>query len=279
MNIIVDTREPALYDKLVTQLPTDKPTDMRIEVRPLTLGDIVLEDPHSKIPWIIFERKSLADLVSSIKDGRYEEQSHRLIHTSGLPTHHIVYIIEGMYSQMRSDRDRTMCLSAMTSLFWFKGCSVFRTCSVHETAELVYSMASKMLREHVKGKTPAYKIEGRTLEKNLETKENEEPRLESDPPVVAGSQPSIQSYTEVVHKVKKDNVTPENIGEIILCTIPGISSTTAIEIMRPYTSFALFMEDIQSHPEKLKDIRLTTNGKTRKLGKNVVENIHRFLLG
>ena len=47
--------------------------------------------------------------------------------------------------------------------------------------------------------------------------------------------------------------------------------------MKHYSSFANFMEEIKSHPEKLNDIYLTTNGKKRKLGKNIIENIHRFL--
>jgi hypothetical protein len=77
--------------------------------------------------------------------------------------------------------------------------------------------------------------------------------------------------------VKKDNITPENIGEIILCTIPGISSTSAVEIMKQYTSFSHFMKEIESRPESLQEIYLTTNGKKRKLGKNIIENILRFL--
>ena len=41
---------------------------------------------------LIFERKSLADLISSIKDGRYIEQSFRLSECS-LDNHNIYYII------------------------------------------------------------------------------------------------------------------------------------------------------------------------------------------
>ena len=36
--------------------------------------------------------------------------------------------------------------------------------------------------------------------------------------------PNEKTYTNVVHKVKKKNITPENIGEIILSQIPGIST-------------------------------------------------------
>ena len=45
---------------------------------------------------------------------------------------------------------------------------------------------------------------------------------------------SSKNYCEVINKVKK-NITPENIGEIILSQIPGISSTTSI-LMKKYGS-------------------------------------------
>ena len=52
-----------------------------------------------KNDFLIIERKSLSDLIASIKDGRYNEQSYRLIHSSGLYRHHIVYLIEGGFAQ------------------------------------------------------------------------------------------------------------------------------------------------------------------------------------
>lgn len=43
---------------------------------------------------LIFERKSISDLLASLKDGRYEEQSYRLS-GSNTNNHNIIYIIEG----------------------------------------------------------------------------------------------------------------------------------------------------------------------------------------
>jgi len=273
MNIVVDNREPILYSKL-TELyskcaeksneksiegKTSGEVGIVVESKPLVLGDITLEIRETNQLLVIFERKSLADLVASIKDGRYAEQSHRLIHTRQLHTHNIVYIIEGMFSQLRNEKERQMCLSAMASLSYYKGFSVIRTCSIHETAQWIYSMSNKIQKERLKGTAPAFS--------DITTATLEVPEKDDAP----------KAYCEVVHKVKKDNITPENIGEIILCTIPGISSTTAIEIMGHYTSFSHFMEEIESQPNKLHEIYLTSNGKKRKLGKNIIENIMRFL--
>lgn len=287
MNIIVDTREPALYDKLLAE--NRDGSDFTIVMKPLILGDIALEMKDTNESIVLFERKSLSDLLSSIKDGRYNEQSHRLIHSSQTHTHNIVYIIEGMYSQLRTPLDRRICLSAMTSLLYYKGFSVIRTCSLSETAEWIFSMSSKIHKERTKGNMPAFQnrqmthenhrlthenplLENETISNTLEQTVNTEPTADT-----YQQAPVAKPYCEVVHKVKKDNITPENIGEIILCTIPGISATSAVEIMKQYTSFTHFMKEIESRPESLQDIYLTSNGKKRKLGKNIIENILRFL--
>jgi len=86
------------------------------------------------------------------------------------------------------------------------------------------------------------------------------------------------NYCNVVKKVKKDNITPENIGEIILCQIPGISSVSAIAIMKQFSSFPEFMKQLQNNPDCLNDIMYETKGKNRKINKTCIENIKRYLL-
>jgi ERCC4-type nuclease len=53
-----------------------------IEKKVITLGDIHFVNDEKEV--LIIERKSLSDLIASIKDGRYEEQSYRLINSSGM---------------------------------------------------------------------------------------------------------------------------------------------------------------------------------------------------
>jgi plasmid maintenance system antidote protein VapI len=95
-------------------------------------------------------------------------------------------------------------------------------------------------------------------------------------------QPDIEipapNYCTVVKKVKKDNVTPENIGEIILCQIPGISAVTAIAIMKKFGTFPQLIKELQSNINCLDDIVCETKGKTRKIGKNCIENIKKYLV-
>ena len=90
---------------------------------------------------------------------------------------------------------------------------------------------------------------------------------------------SEKDYVNVVKKVKKENITPENIGEIMLCQIPGISSVTALAIMEKYKDIPNLIKELDANNECLKDITSTNSkGQTRKINKTSVANIVKFLL-
>jgi ERCC4-type nuclease len=137
----------------------------------------------------------------------------------------------------------------------FKGFSVHRTCTIQETAETVLWMACKLERDFQKGKTLFYQ----TPTDN----------------VIDAPQPS--HYCSVVKKVKKDNVTPENIAEIILCQIPGISSHTAVAVMKQYTTFSNLIDVIRTNPQSLETIICESKGKIRKISKTSAQNIVAYL--
>jgi len=277
MHIIVDERERDLYDKIDAIVNfSGNNTTIQLSREVLPLGDILLRTDGQRNV-VLIERKSFSDLLASIKDGRYEEQSYRLIHTGEYSPHNIIYMIEGMFSQVRTPMEKRIILSAMTSLNHFKGFSVFRTCSLNETAESIVWMAEKMEKEFQRGKRAAY-----TLGNSLESSPLTESSPISNEIVSEGGgepqpQPSSANYCTVVKKVKKDNVTPENIGEIILCQIPGISSVTAMAIMKQYGTFAKLMDEIHFNPTSLENIVCENGGKTRKISKTCVKNVIDYL--
>jgi hypothetical protein len=98
-------------------------------------------------------------------------------------------------------------------------------------------------------------------------------------PVPQQPQKTEADYCDVVKKVKKENVTPENIGEIILCQIPGISSVTAKTIMKQFHGLPNFIEEMNKNPNCLENIKIETNGKQRKINKTSIENIKKYLVG
>jgi hypothetical protein len=90
---------------------------------------------------------------------------------------------------------------------------------------------------------------------------------------------SEKDYVSVVKKVKKENITPDNIGEIMLCQIPGISSVTALAIMEKYKDIPNLIKELEANNDCLKDITSTNSkGQTRKINKTSVANIVKFLL-
>ena len=307
MKVIVDEREHDLYDKLdILMCMQTRAGCVDLSKEVLPIGDVLIQTNEGK-DVLIIERKTFADLLSSIKDGRYEEQSYRLLNSSGFPPHSVFYLLEGMFSQLRTGLESKIIYSAMTSLQFFKGFSVHRAATIQESAEWILHMAEKIGREFSKGRIPYYLSnaylgnlhkskngEDASCPKNVlypfsnrqssnandltanETGDVAEPEGATEP--VGSTELTSSNYCTVVKKVKKDNVTPENIGEIILCQIPGISSVTAMAIMKEFKTFPHLIEELQRNPQCIEKMTIETNGKTRKINKSSLDNIRKYLL-
>jgi ERCC4-type nuclease len=250
----------------------------------IPLGDIILYNDAGQEK-VIIERKSLADLAASIRDGRYKEQSFRLNQCT-LHNHQIYYLIEGdlrFYKPYKGLPDKKALLSAMVSMSYFKGFSLFRTTSLEETAEWILNFALKLDKEEAKGALPFYT----------------QPSAASDPNSSAASDPnasaavvsgagtgetntyaSTDTYAEVIGKrIKKDNITPENIGEIMLAQIPNVSCTSAAAIMRNFQTLAALLTALHADPKCLNTITTANkNGQQKKLTKPCINAIYDFLV-
>lgn len=262
MKIIVDDREHDLLNSLNTLLLGVISPPFEIVKQTLHIGDVVLASgsPDDN-EYCIIERKSLSDLLSSIKDGRYDEQSHRLSYATTCPNHRIIYIIEGNMNSLKNASEYKTVCSAITSLSMYKGFSVMRTLSVQETARLIFHMMEKIIKNNIKNQ--AFYCGTPSSNMNITNNPNGEPPA---------------NYCNLVKKVKKDNITPDNIGEIILSQIPGVSSITAIAIMSNFKSFYNLIENLQNDKTCLDNLTITKNEKTRKISKKVLEDIKTYLL-
>ena len=272
MKIIIDERETALYDLC------PKTGKIAIEKKVLNLGDIIFTNDDETSIYLVIERKSFRDLLASIKDGRYAEQSYRLTNCFPEP-HNTVYLLEGMFSTLPREEDKKLVISCMASLNFFKGFSVMRTTSIAETAQHIVYMAEKIDKELKAGKEGRYFVNTSKISQNkiehIEVLTNDD----NTPIVSAPSQtPSATDYCGVVKASKKANITKENIGQMILMQIPGISSITAIEIMRPFANLLEFIDKIREDKTYLNTVILEAGGKKRKLGSNIVKSINELLL-
>jgi ERCC4-type nuclease len=266
MIIQIDTREQDLLIQiniLISIIPLFK--DIKIETLCLPIGDVLLFNEETKETDLIIERKSISDLLASIKDGRYEEQSYRL---NGLKkhNHNIIYLVEGDINKMNRFKDNKMekltVYSAIFSLNYYKGFSVIRTFTIEESAIFICNSVIKLSKER-NGKKAFY-----TAHIINETNETNEIKEESD-----------KDYIGVVKKVKKDNITADNIDEIMLCQIPGISSATAIAIMLKFKTLTNLLKELEQDDKCLKDIAtINAKGQSRKINKTCNVNIVKYLL-
>ena len=261
MKLIVDEREKQVYENIAQPFPSN----IEVVKQVLPLGDfLVTEDDDT--PVLLCERKSFSDLFASIKDGRYEEQSYRLSNDSRFPNKkNIVYVIEGVYSQLPSASQKKLLVSTITSLFYFKGFTVLRTTSPLDTADTLLHMIDKIARDYAKGKKPWVgiipnppAIDGGNVSDNQE--------------ISGGHEPTPVAYSHVVKAVKKDNITRDNIGVIMLSQVPGISATTAEAIMREAdNSMGVLINILETDPERLSSLKV--GEKKRKLSKKIIETM------
>jgi len=309
MKIIVDVREHGLIDK-INNLLLDKNKEEKMNIQmsteQLPIGDIFIRDDEHDTDIICIERKTFADLIASIKDGRYEEQSYRLANSMNtIPRHRILYIIEGVLSSLSSAKDEKLVLSAMTSIHVFKGFGVWRTSGIQETAKIIVAMTEKIGRDIKQGRVPygtiAMKFDEEKECREPSVKEiNESSNSESfigtsdvslpaqvvslptpvvslPTPVVSLPTPGVslpKTYSSVVKKVKKENLTPENMAEIVLSQIPGIGTDTAIAIMRKMRTLSNLFRELANDSKCLENIVLE-NG--RKINKGCASTIIEYL--
>jgi ERCC4-type nuclease len=280
MNIKVDVRESELIKKiqyLITNIPSFK--EIKLITESLPLGDIIINDGTEDK--IVIERKSINDLSASIKDGRYEEQSYRL---NGLDmhNHNIIYLIEGNINQTNTFKfkervDKLTIYSAIFSILYYKGFSILRTTDLDETATVLCNMVGKITR--MKDKHAFYSSTNKLIQKTVENTLEENP--ENTKKIVISEEDKesdAKDYCKVVKKIKKENITNDNIGEIMLCQIPSISSQTALAILKKFKNIANLIKNIQDDESCLNDIcTVDKNNKSRKISKLCIANILKFL--
>jgi hypothetical protein len=279
MLIRVDSREDALHDLLRLNLVGTASHQLRSE--PLPVGDIILSSSDGATDYIVFERKSLQDLAASIRDGRYKEQSHRLQSIPNMHNHNVVYIVEGdfaRYNERFSKIGKKALHSAMCSLNYYKGFSVIRTMSVLETYEIIHHYADKL------ASSPAPYGHYYTVPAPVSAPAQAPALVPISAPDTCAidDTAAVASYCSVlkVKQVKCENITPQNIGEIMLCNIPGVSSKTASAIVKKYPTLRILMEAFQTHGSAgcLNDIHLESESGQRKLSKKCIQTIYNFLM-
>lgn len=140
LSIFIDNRETKLYSSIMERDLDVYKDKISIEKTQLDIGDI-----HITFNDIIYvyERKTISDLLSSIKDGRYKEQKHRLL-SSGVAS--INYIIEGdSITSHKNFNNQKLLTSIYLNSTYRDKINVFFTSNIDDTSTFILLLATKII--------------------------------------------------------------------------------------------------------------------------------------
>ena len=135
IKVVVDYREGKLKD-IITEEYINK---YNIHYENLEHGDIVVYYNDSVI--LVFERKTIQDLIASIHDGRYRNQKLKLLETYDRTS--IYYIIEGNTSKAN---DISVKGAIINTMIRDKIC-VFTTKDLKDTLDLIYNIVERIMKD------------------------------------------------------------------------------------------------------------------------------------
>ena len=295
MKLVIDYREKKLIG-LINSIKTmnNKFKSIEVVVENLPLSDIIIKDNQNNEK-ILIERKTINDLASSIQDGRYNEQSYRL-NNCEVHNHNIMYLIEGnisMWNNRFTRINKDTIYSAIFSIMYYKGFSVFVTSSTVETAEFLLNTALKIEKNDKSNqrKNPYYenitssfvysdKKEQPNNKKDNSSKLNitlNAEVVESIKDNTVENTPSLK-YSKYVKREKKSNITPENIDVIMLSQIPNISVDTAMQIINRYKTIYNLINILTDNEKELNNFMIKTKSGERKLNSRAINNIKNYLI-
>lgn len=251
--IKIDNREQAFADFM-------KKDGYGFDLEPLQVGDIQFVDKTSKIPFIIIERKTYADLEASIKDGRYKEQKERMIKAYPYKVRKII-LLEGISTSFKMGQ-KTLNSVIVNSIIR-DNISIY---CVKDFAELCEFLESIIINLAKYGEQLIKEVCTINAENNIATFNNE-----------------LEAYTHSVKTGKKENLTPKICFRNMLCQINGISNLVADMLVDKYEYMYIFIkyynekykEDYEGMSTELSELKYG-NGKGRKIGiasKNIISHI------
>ena len=292
---IIDNRE--IYIKKYFNDNTDKFPN--IIYKNLDLGDIIIE--FNDIPLIIIERKTIRDLLASIKDGRYREQKTR-IKDSGIK--YKIYLIEDDITSQNilSSVQNKMITSSLLSII-IQEINILKTSSLSDTINILKTLYKKLICS--KSNTILnYILQDNVSSDNVSISDNVSSDNVSGDNVsisdnvsgdnvsgdnvsgdnVSGDNVSISKNVNECINIKKKSQDPLQCFKNQLCQIPGISNTISNVIIINYKNMNELLNAFNKMDCKdelkyklLENMSWENNGKTRRIGPRKAEQVYNYL--
>lgn len=209
----------------------------------LTLGDVLIS--FEEKPRLMIERKTVRDLVASLRDGRYHDQRRRWKDfQADFPGARVALWIEG--DLMDADVDEKTRESLVNSLM--------RLQSIHRVIICQWRDRSRFVR----GLVMAMK------------------KIARDPNHLVGSEEAQAAAPKVLDmgNYKKTRATVECVWRSVLSLVPGVSPATAAVVCDAFPTLPGFIDLARSDPastrERLAGLRLSAK---RRLGQSLAGKI------
>lgn len=217
----------------------------------LDIGDIQFLDLSTKEIIIVIERKTLSDLSSSIKDGRYKEQKERMIHSIKNSVRKIV-LIEGEDLNKFALPIKTLNSVIINTLIR-DNIHIHISKSKEDTIEFIENIIIQL---------PKYYED---LKKEI----------------INGESKAFNNEFNC-HTIKKENLTPEICFRNMLSQIPGVSITMSTIYVNKYKNMKNFILELSkdglNNSEIIKILSNEKYGKNnRRVGDKVGERIYNFI--
>ena len=237
MEIATDYREA----DLLRCLRMECPSTFTVVSENLPVADVVITNKTTGEKLYI-ERKTVKDLSASIRDGRYKEQSQRLLAASARPEL-VFYLIEGLWKKYpnRSEHclPRSTLISALFTLSTEKRFSVHKTEDCAESADWIKCVALKFMK--TTGETTAGTVQPLALRRS-------------------------------------ETVTSANVESLMLAVVPGISPRIAAALLEEFGGLTGVLDAVRSSDGRLGEIQIAgSGGKLRKISSKCVKDMVNLL--
>lgn len=238
LKIIIDSRETNLYNNIIER-DLDKYTDkITIIKQQLEIGDIhiIMNDLI-----YVYERKTMNDLLSSVKDSRYKEQKSRLLSNYK----NVNYIIEGTdIIASNNIHNQNLLTSIYFNSSYRDNIKVFFTKNINDTITFLLLLSTKIIDK------PHNFIKNETQK----------------------SEPEYIDICKIKSK-KSDNIDKETCYLLQLSQIPNISKQIAKNIKDVYPTMKILLNTLETSENPIELLMQIPN-----IGKQKANKIIEYLL-
>ena len=238
LKIIIDSRETNLYNNIIER-DLDKYTDkITIIKQQLEIGDIHIE--YDDLIYV-YERKTVNDLLSSVKDSRYKEQKSRLLSNYK----NVNYIIEGSDIIASNNlHNQNLLTSIYFNSTYRDNIKIFFTKNINDTITFLLMLSTKI------------------IDKPHNFIQNETQKTEPD-------------YIDIckIKSKKSDNIDKETCYLLQLSQIPNISKQIAKNIKDVYPTMKILINTLATSENPYELLMKIPN-----IGKQKANKIIEYLL-